>query len=257
MTAADNETRLGSPSEANGPSISLSNARDCEVIMTPIARAARRNHEWRMALIDISPAVSPATPIFPGDTPYSAIRTWTFEGECPVNVSKIETTVHIGAHADAPLHYVEGGAPIDQMPLEPYIGPCTVIHATDIRNLITADDLANRIGDRRLNKRLLIRFYNRAPLTDWDAKAPAIERTAIHWLADRGVILIGVDTASLDPPLSKLMDAHRAIGERDMRVLEGLVLDDVAEGEYELIAPPVKLAGLDAAPVRAVLRTIE
>ncbi|MCB2113555.1 MAG: arylformamidase [Parvularculaceae bacterium] len=209
-----------------------------------------------MALIDISPAVSPSTPVFPGDTAFSAIGTWNFGGECPVNVSKFETTTHIGAHADAPLHYINGGAPIDRVALDAYIGPCTLVHAIGIRNLLTADELAERIGARRLNERLLIRFYERAPQAEWDAQAPAIERAAIHLLADRGVILIGVDTASLDPPLSKLMDAHRAIGERDMRVLEGLVLDDVAEGDYELIAPPLKLAGLDAAPVRAVLRTI-
>lgn len=209
-----------------------------------------------MTLIDISPALAAETPVFPGDTAFSAVRTWTLGPDCPVNVSKFETTTHIGAHADAPLHYDAAGAAIDAVPLDAYIGPCTVVHALDVRRRLDVAQLETIVRGRTINPRILIRFYQTAPQAEWDAGFPAIAPDAVHWLADRGVILIGVDTPSLDPQSSKLMDAHRAVFARGLRILEGLVLDAVAEGDYELIAPPLKLAGLDAAPVRAVLRTL-
>ncbi|HNS85851.1 MAG TPA: arylformamidase [Parvularculaceae bacterium] len=210
-----------------------------------------------MALIDISPALSPATPVFPGDTPFSSLRTWILSGDCPVNVSKMTMTTHIGAHADAPMHFINDGAPIDKAPLEPYIGLCSVIDARGVRNLLAADELARRVGEKSLQPRILFRFFDQAPQSAWPLEFPAVGADAVHWLADRGAILVGVDTPSLDPQHSKLMDAHHAVGARNLRILEGLVLDEVDEGDYELIAPPLKLAGLDAAPVRAVLRTRE
>lgn len=205
-------------------------------------------------IIDISPALSAQSPVFPGDTPFSAQRSWEIGDGCPVNVSKFETTSHIGAHADAPLHYDKGGAAIDAVPLEPYIGPCTVVHRLG-RGPVTADDLDVATAGRT-SPRLLIRTYAVHPGDRWDADFAAIAPDAIDWLADRGGVLIGVDTPSLDPAASKSMDAHRRVFARDLRVLEGLILGHVPPGDYELIAPPLKLKGLDAAPVRAVLRTL-
>ncbi len=207
-----------------------------------------------MRLIDISPALSPASPVYPGDTAFSAARTWTLDGDCPVNVSKFETSTHIGAHADAPLHYDANGAAIDAVALEPYIGPCTVVHCFG-RARVTAADLAASAG-AGLRPRLLIRTYAAHPGDRWDDAFAAIGADAIDWLADRGGVLIGVDTPSLDPASSKTMDAHRRVFARGLRILEGLILDPVPAGDYELIAPPLKLKGLDAAPVRAVLRTL-
>jgi len=209
-----------------------------------------------MTFIDISPALSPLTPVWPGDTPVSAERTWTIAGECPVNVSKVTLSTHAGAHADAPFHYDPAGAPIDEAALETYIGPCTVIHVIGARYSLGPDALAARAGARPLAPRVLLRFYQTAPQDRWDGAFPALAAGAVDWLADRGVILIGVDTPSLDPQDSKLMDAHHAVRRRNLRILEGLVLDQADEGDYELIAPPLKLKGLDAAPVRAVLRTL-
>lgn len=210
-----------------------------------------------MPLIDITPSLSPATPHWPDDTRFSAERSLAIGGNCPVNVAKLTLSTHAGAHADAPLHYDNSGAAIDEVPLEPYIGPCTVLHAFGVRHVLSADALAEKAGARALAPRVLIRFYKQAPQNVWDPRFPALSPDAVHWLADRGAILIGVDTPSLDPQSSKLMDAHHAVHARGLRILEGLVLDAAPEGDYELIAPPLKLAGLDAAPVRAVLRTLE
>ncbi|MEZ5920194.1 MAG: arylformamidase [Parvularculaceae bacterium] len=206
-----------------------------------------------MKLIDISPALDASSPVFPGDTPFRAARVAALDGECPVNVSKVETTVHIGAHADAPLHYDKGGAPIDEVSLEAYIGPASVIHAIGC-DAVSAELIAAKAKARALAPRVLIRTFKSTPTDRWEENFAPIEPGAIDTLAAMGVILIGVDTPSLDPASSKTMDAHRRVFANDMRILEGLVLDHVDEGDYELIAPPLKLKGLDAAPCRALLR---
>jgi arylformamidase len=208
-----------------------------------------------VALIDISPSLSAETPVWPGDTAFSAERTWELGAQgSPVNVSKLTMSTHTGAHADAPLHYNARGAAIDAVPLEPYIGPCVVAHCIGAP-LVTQALLSAALERLSAAPRVLVRTYRKQSAA-WDSAFSSVSADAIHWLADKGVLLIGVDTPSLDPEQSKTMDAHHAIFARDMRVLEGLVLDDVAEGRYELIAPPLKLAGLDAAPVRALLRTL-
>jgi arylformamidase len=102
----------------------------------------------------------------------------------------------------------------------------------------------------------LLRTYRQAPQQRWDADFPAIASATIALLARHGVRLIGIDTPSLDPQESKTMDAHHAVRAHGMAILEGIVLDDVAAGDYELIALPLKLAGMDASPVRAVLRAL-
>ncbi len=210
-------------------------------------------------LIDISPAVSPTTPVWPGDTSVSFERTWDMAGDSPVNVSKTVMSTHTGAHADAPLHYSEDGADIASVSLEPYIGPATVIHAIGARGRVSLAQVLAGLADAGAAKpdpRLLIRTYLSAPQERWDNAFCAVEPALIDWFADQGGLLIGIDTPSLDPQDSKTMDAHTRVAARDLRILEGLVLDRAAPGRYELIAPPLKLAGLDAAPVRAILRTL-
>ncbi len=210
-----------------------------------------------MQLWDISPPIRPGIPVWPGDTAYAEERTWHLDATCPVNVSKFTMSTHTGAHADAPLHYDAAGAPAGAVDLRPYLGPCRVVDLVGARRSaasIAAADLAPHIDGPV--ERVLVRTYATAPVERWDAAFPAISAAAIDWLAARGVGLIGVDTPSLDPQLSKTMDAHRAVRRHGMAILEGLVLDDVATGDYELIALPLKLMTLDAAPVRAVLRRL-
>ena len=103
---------------------------------------------------------------------------------------------------------------------------------------------------------MLVRTYERAPVDRWDAALAAYAPATIERLADLGVTLIGIDTASIDPADSKTLDSHQVIRRRNLRVLENLVLDDVPEGDYELIALPLKLVSADASPVRAILRSI-
>jgi arylformamidase len=213
---------------------------------------------------DISPPIASDTPVFPGDTPYSQQWTAQIGPGCPVNVSAIAMSAHLGAHADAPLHYsaAEDALPIGAVSLDPFLGPCRVIHviAASRPALIAPDDLRHATADGPpllavLPPRVLVRTYAKAPAV-WDPHFAAFAPEAIAWLASLGVTLVGIDTPSVDPADSKTLDSHQQLLRHDMRVLENLVLDDVAPGDYELIALPLKLTGADASPVRAILRSL-
>jgi arylformamidase len=204
-------------------------------------------------LWDISPTISGALPVWPGDTRFEASATWEIGGGCPVHVSRMTMSTHLGAHTDAPFHYDPAGLAIDAVALAPYIGPCRVIHCIGTA-LVQAADIAHALVD--LPPRVLLRTYATAPQHEWDPAFAAVSPAAIALLASHGVLLIGTDAASLDPQDSKTLDAHHAVRTHHMAILEGVVLDDVAAGDYELIALPLKLAGMDASPVRAILRPL-
>ena len=204
-------------------------------------------------LIDISPPLDTATPSFPGDTNYQQRWAAQIGPGCPVNVSAITLSPHLGAHADAPLHYGKDAAPIGDVDLDPFLGRCRVIHAIGKGALITPAHLEAHAPD--LPPRVLVRTCTNAP-TSWTNDFSAFAPSAIAWLAQKGVRLVGIDAASVDPADSKTLDSHQQLLRHDMRVLENLVLDDVVEGDYELIALPLKLTSACASPVRAVLRTL-
>ena len=205
-------------------------------------------------LWDISPPVAPGAPVFPGDTPYQQQWAAQIAPGCPVNVSSITLSPHVGAHADAPLHYDPAGASIGQVDLAPYLGRCRVIHAIGCGPLVTWADLAH--AAQGLPPRVLVRTYQRMPVDRWDPGLAAFAPDTIERLAALGVELVGIDTASLDPAQSKDLPSHQVVRRLGLRVLENLVLDDVPEGDYELIALPLKLMTADASPVRAVLREL-
>ena len=204
---------------------------------------------------DISPPVHEGAPVFPGDTPYRQRWAATIAPGCPVNVSEITLSPHVGAHADAPLHYDPAGASIGDVDLAPYLGRCRVIHAIERGPLVEWEHLAH--ATQGLPPRVLVRTYRRAPVDRWDGALAAYSPDTIERLAALGVKLVGIDTASVDPADSKTLDSHQVIRRLGLRVLENLVLDDVPEGDYELIALPLRLVTADASPVRAVLRELD
>ena len=205
-------------------------------------------------LWDISPPVQEGAPVLPGDTPYQQRWAASIAPGCPVNVSTLTLSPHVGAHADAPLHYDPRGAAVGALDLDPYLGPCRVVHAIGRGPLVTWEHLAHAL--RGLPPRVLVRTYERAPVERWDPGLAAFAADTIERLADAGVRLVGIDTASIDPAGSKTLDSHQVIRRRGLRVLENLVLDGVPEGDYELIALPLKLMTADASPVRAILREL-
>ena len=204
-------------------------------------------------LWDISPPVQPGAPVFPGDAPFEQRWGATLGPGCPVNVATLTLSPHTGAHADAPLHYSADGAAVGALDLAPYLGPCRVIPAIGCGPLVQWQHLAHALAG--LPPRVLVRTYRRAP-AGWDPALSAFHPDTVARLADAGVQLIGIDTASIDPADSKALPSHQVIRQRGLRVLENLLLDEVAEGDYELIALPLKLMTADASPVRAVLREL-
>lgn len=205
-------------------------------------------------LWDITPPVDVTSPVFPGDQSYAADWTFRIGPGCPVNVARLTLSPHTGAHADAPLHYDPDGTPAGALDLSAYLGPCRVVHATAARPLVTLEHLAQAL-EVPMPPRLLVRTYDRQPAV-WDETFAALDPALVDELGTRDVVLVGTDAASLDPADSVTLDAHHAAHRHDLRILENLLLDDVPEGDYELIALPLKLATADAAPVRAVLREL-
>ena len=204
-------------------------------------------------LWDISQPLRPSLPVWPGDTAFSSRPRWMIGEGSPVNVASFEASTHAGTHADAPLHYDPSGVGAGEVGLDAYIGPCRVIDARGCGATLTRTFVESLPS---MPPRVLFRTYDRFPHDAWREDFTAVAADAIALLAERGVRLIGVDAPSLDPQDSKSMDAHSAVQAADMRILEGLVLDEVPPGDYELIALPLRLAGLDSSPVRAVLREL-
>ncbi len=201
---------------------------------------------------DISPPVDAQAAVFPGDTAYSQQLHFTLGPNCPVNVNAITLSPHTGAHADAPMHYAAGGAAVGTLDLAPFLGPCRVIHCLSAGPLVEPHHLAHALDN--LPPRVLIRTATRAS-QGW-ASFTALDPASVAMLATKNVVLIGIDTPSVDPSNSQTLPAHQQLHRLNLRVLENLVLDDVPEGNYELIALPLKLTQADASPVRAILREL-
>ena len=205
-----------------------------------------------LKLWDISPPVDEHAAVFPGDTAYTQAVHFSLTPSCPVNVHSITLSPHTGAHADAPMHYVNGGAAAGALDLAPYLGICRVIDCVGSGPLVTHADIAH--AAQNLPPRVLLRTTAIAR-QDW-ASFTAIAPDLIAWLATKNVVLVGIDTPSVDPATSRDLPSHHQLLAHDLRVLENLVLNDVPEGDYELIALPLKLMRADASPVRAVLREL-
>ncbi len=207
-------------------------------------------------LWDISPPIAPDSPLFPGDQPYEQAWTARIGPGCPVNLSAITMSPHIGAHADAPLHYADEAPAIGAVDLAPYLGPCRLIHAIAEPRLILPEHLPMLTqSSQPLPPRVLVRTCERTPTT-WSPEFSAFAPHTLAWLAGLGVALVGIDSPSVDPADSKTLDSHQQLLRHGLRVLENLVLDEVPAGDYELIALPLKLMTACASPVRAVLREL-
>ncbi len=205
---------------------------------------------------DISPEISSQTAVFPGDEPFrrKVILDFPKDGKDGGNLllSNISTTVHIGAHVDAPSHYHPQGPSISECALDSYLGDCQVVSVTVPKGgRIRPSDFASiKIRARRV----LFKTGSYPDPNHWNADFNSLSAELVHALADQGVVLIGIDTPSVDPAEDQALEAHTAIHERKLANLEGIVLTAVSDGIYELIALPLKIKDADASPVRAVLR---
>jgi len=201
-------------------------------------------------LIDISPLVHEGLQVWPGDVPYRRKINARLADGATIDLSSIETSVHLGAHADAPSHYRQGLPGIAERSLEIYYGPCEVIAARVPRGArIRPSDLPGPVRAPRV----LFRTESFPDPTDFTTDFAALSPELVRWLAAQGVVLVGLDTPSVDPFDDKDLRSHQAIADHDLAILEGLVLSHVEPGLYTLFALPLKLDGADASPVRAAL----
>ncbi|MBN4060223.1 cyclase family protein [Planctomycetaceae bacterium AH-315-I19] len=206
-------------------------------------------------IYDITPAITEQLAVFPGDTPASRRVLLDMNAGDGLTLSTLNATVHLGAHADAPSHYGRDGNTIDEMPIELYLGPCQVITpkpAPGGGHRLMPKDIAAPITEPRVLLRTDSYPNPEHFNTDFTAMSPEL---ADH-LAGAGVRLVGIDTPSVDTAGAKELVAHHALLRNNIAILEGIVLTGVPDGRYELIALPLKLAGFDASPVRAVLREL-
>lgn len=204
-------------------------------------------------LYDLTPLISPRLAVWPGDTVAGRDVLLDIARGDTVTLSTLKATVHLGAHADAPSHYDRDGATIESRDLSLYIGPCQVVRVAAARGSRVEPEQLPTVTEPRV----LIATGTFQDPDQWNTDFAALSPRLVDALHERGVRLIGIDTPSVDPQESKDLPSHRAFLRHDMAILEGLVLDHVPEGRYELIALPLKLEGFDASPVRAVLRTID
>ncbi|MHB1096359.1 MAG: cyclase family protein [Gemmatimonadaceae bacterium] len=205
------------------------------------------------SLIDISVTLAPGTPEWPGDTPFSCGWTWRMANGESVNLSAITTSPHVGTHADAPLHVRDDAAPSDQLPLRAFIGAAVVLDVTGHAGELDRGAL-RAAGLARTPARLLLKTQKSIASGAFPEAWPALSNACAASLTAEGLLLLGVDCPSVDLRDSKELLVHHALFNGGACILENLDLSLVAAGPYDLMAAPVKYGGLDAAPVRAVLR---
>ena len=204
-------------------------------------------------LHDISVEVRVGTPEWPGDAPFECGWTTRISEGASVNLSRVGGSPHVGTHADAPLHVRDGWPASDSLPLEAFLGEAIVLDVSGAPDGLLSLD----VDDARLAgvERLLLRTGRSIVAGRFPADWPVLDSGVAARLVERGLRLVGVDAPSVDARQSTRLEVHHALFGGGAFVLENLDLRGTPEGRYELIALPQRLAGLDAAPVRAVLRS--
>jgi arylformamidase len=207
-----------------------------------------------VTLYDVSLPLTTTLAGWPGDAPYRFEWSCTKAAGASVNVGQVSCSIHTGTHVDAPYHFDDAGATTEKLPLTAYLGPARVVDVAG-RALIRRVDLAG--VDLNGTPRLLLRTGAWKDHTRFPDTIPVLDEDVPAWLADRGIILLGLDVPSVDVLDSKSLPLHHALGRRGIAILESLDLSAVPEGVYELIALPLKIVAADGSPVRAVLRTFD
>lgn len=207
-------------------------------------------------IYDITRTISPDLAVWPGDTPFGLSYLMHLDAGDAVNLTTLTTTAHLGTHADAYYHYEPLGAHPSAMPLESYIGLARVVTVTRKDGALMPEDFTH--VDITGTQRLLIHSHV-SDLDDhtWAETFPHLSVPLIEWLAASNIVLIGLDSPSVDAFTSTDLPCHHALYRHNMVNLESLLLRGVPDGEYELFAPPLKMDLACGSPVRAVLRTLD
>ena len=205
-----------------------------------------------MRIRDISISVSPSTPEWPGDTPWSCGWTATISNGSSVNLSSITGSPHVGTHADAPLNVRDGWPGSHELPLEAFYGPALVIDVSDLRGELSLDQVEPLIAGHQL-ERLILKTGSTVASGTFPDEWPTLSESCARTLIGFGLKLLGVDAPSVDARESKSLAVHKMLFSGGAFILENLDLRRTPPGPYEIIALPVKMMSVDAAPVRAIL----
>ena len=208
-----------------------------------------------MKIVDISVPVSAGLPVWPGDPQIEIQRYRLISDGSNSNDSRLSCSVHSGTHVDAPAHFIENGASVEQLPLEILMGPVTVVE------LLEADIITPELLETQAlapdTRRLLIKTKNSAlwanPGHPFNPDFVALNSESARWIVTQGIGLIGIDYLSIQMFKDAEPLTHRILLEAGIIIVEGLDLRKAAPGEYQLCCLPIKLAGCEGAPARAVL----
>ncbi len=208
-----------------------------------------------MKIYDISLSVTPGMPVWPGDPPVEVVQIVSMDEGSEYNMTHLRLSAHAGTHVDAPHHFLNDRRTVESLPLEILTGPAFVLHLADDVSAITAEVLScSSIPPR--TSRLLFRTRNSklwaSNIPDFQHDFVAVTADGADWLASRGIRLVGVDYLSV-APYDDSVPTHRILLQAGVVVLEGLNLSQVPAGYYHLYCLPLKLAGADGAPARAIL----
>jgi arylformamidase len=207
-----------------------------------------------MRIYDISLSISESLVVWPGDSPVCITQNSHLARGDRVTVSRLDMNAHSGTHVDAPAHFILGGAGVDTLALDVLVGPALVVEVMDV-DLISPDVLES-LAIPRGTRRVLFHTRNS---DRWARPEPgfwedfvAISDDGARWLVERGVRLVGVDYLSVGP-FRETTPTHLTLLRAGVIPVEGLNLSGVAPGAYELVCLPLKIAGIDGAPARAIL----
>jgi arylformamidase len=212
-----------------------------------------------MKIWDISRTLSNDFAEWPGDEPFNYRLTNQIAKGASVNLGAITMSVHNGTHADARFHFDTDAESIETVPLDIYLGRVTLVDLSQIfsqsseKHLITREDLRPHTEQIAATSRLLVKTGRWRDSTNFPKRIPVIAADLPAWLQKNGVRLLGVDLPSMDEIDSKSLQNHHALARAGIAIIESLDLSDVASGIYNFAALPLKIAGADGAPVRAVL----
>jgi len=201
-------------------------------------------------IIDITRPLGPATAVWPGDTPFA--RRWTqTHGTVSAAVSALQFSPHIGTHVDAPLHLDPAGRDVASLPLPVFVGRCEVVGLPDHTGAISREVLPR--GWKPTTPRVLFATWTWPTDRPVPQPFPTLAPELVDYLARSGVILVGIDSPSVDEPRAVELPAHRRCVAAAIAILEGLDFTGVIPGVYSLVAAPLRLPGVEASPVRALL----
>jgi len=203
-------------------------------------------------LRDVSVGLSTSTPEWPGDTPWSCGWTATIANGSSVNLSSVASSPHVGTHADAPLHVRDGWPGSHELPLEAFYGPVVVIDVSEMKGELGFDVIEPVIAPYRL-ERLMLKTGCSVATGSFPDEWPSLTESCARTLIGLGLRLLAVDAPSVDLRDSKSLAVHKMLFQGNACIIENLDLRRTPAGAYELIAFPVKMMALDAAPLRAIL----